>query len=326
MRLTHLVARAGCASKLSQGQLKEVLAHLPRSKDANLLVGFEHSDDAGAYKLPTGQVLVQTLDFFTPVVDDPYLYGQIAAANALSDCYAMGATPITAMNIALYDPALVPADVWAKVLLGAYDKCTEAGAAVVGGHTVEDKEPKFGLSVTGIGHPEQLFQNTLAEPGDEIWLTQPIGSGIVLTAAKFDECPPDSFEQAVQNMCRLNKSAMEAGLAAGVRCATDITGYGLGGHLLNVARASQVQIVLDVAAIPRLPHLDDLIEKKNTTGGGMRNREFAASETSGQASENDLHVIFDPQTSGGLALFSKTEIPGAVRIGYVAEGGGLRLA
>lgn len=289
-------------------------------------MGFEQSDDAGAFLLPTGQVLVQTLDFFTPVVDDAYLFGQIAAANSLSDCYAMGASPITAMNIALYDPAVISSDIWAKVLLGAYDKCTEAGVAVVGGHTVEDKEPKFGLSVTGIGHPDQLFQNTFAQPGDGIWLTKPIGTGIVLTAAKFDDCPDETFRVTTESMSTLNRASMEKGLAAGVRCATDITGYGLGGHLMNVARASRVQIVLDLSAIPTFPGLDALIEAKNTTGGGMRNREFAASETSGEATENQLHIVFDPQTSGGLALFSKVPIEGATLVGRVESGSGLRLA
>ncbi len=320
MRLTHLVPKAGCASKLAPTQLREVLGKLPRSVNPNLLVGFETSDDAGVFRISETQALVQTVDFFTPIVDDPYAYGQIAAANALSDVYAMGGRPLTALNVACFSPSEAPPEVWAAILQGAYDKTTEAGAVVLGGHSVEDKEPKFGMAVTGLIDPSRMFANTEARPGDSIWLTKPLGTGIVTTAAKYDQCEPAELEAAIASMSRLNEQACGWGLAAGVKCATDITGFSLAGHLFNVARASKVTIQIETGSLPLLPGLERMIADGNTTGGGARNRAFV-----GDAFESDLDswlldVVFDPQTSGGLALFSQTPIEGAIRIGEVIEG------
>jgi len=322
MRLTHLVPSAGCASKLGPTQLREVLGQLPRSVNPNLLVGFEASDDAGVFKLSETQALVQTVDFFTPIVDDPYAYGQIAAANALSDVYAMGGRPLTALNIACFSPSSAPAEVWAAVLKGAYDKTTEAGAVVLGGHSVDDKEPKFGMAVTGLIDPSRMFANTEAKPGDSIWLTKPLGTGIVTTAAKFDNCAPEELDAAIQSMSRLNRAACEAGLAADVRCATDITGFSLAGHLFNVARASKVAIRIETENLPLLPGLERMIADGNTTGGAARNQAFVGDALSVDDKVPGwlFQVVVDPQTSGGLALFSTQPIEGAFKVGEVLAG------
>jgi len=307
---------------LGPAQLSEVLRKLPRSANPNLLVGFESSDDAGVFRLSEDQALVQTLDFFTPVVDDPYAYGQIAAANALSDVYAMGGRPLTVMNICCFNPTLAPPEVWAAVLLGGYDKTTEAGAVVVGGHSVEDREPKFGLSVTGVVNPQHMFANDRAKPGDRIWLSKPLGTGIVATAAKYDACSAEELDAAVRSMSTLNRQACEAGLAVGARCATDITGFGLAGHLFNVARASRVTIELTSGDLPLLPGLERMVAEGHTTGGGTRNREHLGEAlTFGPEVPEWLQlVIVDPQTSGGLAVFSPEPVAGSVEIGRVVAG------
>jgi selenide, water dikinase len=302
--------------------LADVLRHLPISTDPNLLVGFETRDDAGVYVLSPDIALVQTVDFFTPVVDDPYAYGQIAAANALSDIYAMGGRPVTVLNIACFNPAAAPPEIWAEVLKGAYDKTMEAGAVVVGGHSVEDDQPKFGMSVTGLVDPNKMFANTAAKPGDGIYLSKPLGVGILTTAAKWDQCSAEELAAGIASMSALNKGASEVGLAHGVRCATDITGFGLAGHLFNIARASGVAIEIEASAIPLLPGIQRLAEEGNTTGGAKKNEEFignslAFDETVPQWLRD---VILDPQTSGGLALFSATPIPSMAKIGTVVEG------
>lgn len=261
------------------------------------------------------------MDFFTPVVDDPYSYGQIAAANALSDVYAMGGTPLIVMNIACFDPEAAPADVWAEVLRGMHDKTVEAGAVVAGGHSVEDDEPKFGMSVTGIVDPDKVFRNDQAKPGDEIWLTKPLGTGIMTTAAKFDKCRPEDLETAIRTMATLNRRAMEAGQAAGIRCATDITGFGLAGHLFNIAEASGVTIELNASSLPVLPGVEAMIAAKATTGGAGRNGLYLGDrleiDPACPAWTRDLAL--DPQTSGGLALVGAPAGFGC-RIGRVTEG------
>jgi selenide,water dikinase len=271
--------------------------------------------------LPDGQALVQTIDFFTPIVDDPYAYGQIAAANALSDVYAMGGRPISALNVACFDPTAAPAEVWAEVLRGMAEKTIEAGAAILGGHTVEDREPKFGMAVTGLVDPARAFANTNAQDGDVIYLTKPLGTGIVTTAAKGDAASSDELRTAVAAMATLNRAACEAGQAAGVRCATDITGFGLAGHLFNVARASGVEIELWPEALPLLPGVPRMVAEGHVTGGAGRNRAFLGERLRVEgADETILAVILDPQTSGGLALFSRIPIPGATPIGRVRLG------
>lgn len=310
-----------------------MLRLLPHSSDPNLLVGFDTRDDAGVYRLPDGRGLVQTVDFFTPVVDDPYAYGAIAAANALSDVYAMGGIPLTVLNIACFDPTVAPAEVWAQVLQGAYEKTREAGALVMGGHSVEDKEPKFGMAVTGFVDPDRIFSNRNAKPGDRIWLTKPLGSGIVTTAAKNDACSPEELAEAIRVMSTLNRRAMELGQAHHVRCATDITGFGLVGHLSHIARASEVRIEIDTATLPLLPGVERMVSAGMTTGGARKNKLHLASmlEIEDSVPEWLVHVALDPQTSGGLALFSPDALDrdterlealefGAVEIGRVEAG------
>jgi len=304
-----------------------VLRLLPKSAHPDLLVGFENSDDAGVFRLPGGQALVQTVDFFTPIVDDPYAYGQIAAANSLSDVYAMGGRPLTVMNLCCFDPNAQPPEVWAAILKGMHDKTLESGAVLVGGHSVEDKEPKFGLSVTGLVEPDRMFANTAAEPGDRIFLSKPLGTGIVTTAHKAATCPEEALSAAIQSMATLNREAAERGLAAGVRCATDITGFGLAGHLLNVARGSGVVIEVSSDALPLLPQVERLADQGYVTGGAGKNRTFLgeALEIFESVAPSRGQVVLDPQTSGGLALFSKDSIPGFAEIGRVLDHGAPRI-
>lgn len=318
-----MVSCAGCASKLSQGSLREILGRLPSAIHPEVLIGFDTSDDAGVFQLSEDLALVQTIDFFTPIVDDPYAYGAIAAANALSDIYAMGGRPITALNVACFNPDAAPPEVWAAVLRGAFDKTTEAGAAILGGHSVEDKEPKFGMAVTGLVDPRSMFANTGAEPGDSIYFSKKLGTGIVATAAKYDQCPPEVLDAAIAQMATLNRDAAEAGRSAGVRCATDVTGFGLTGHLFNVARASGVRIEIEMDAVPILDGVEPLIAGGNVTTGGGRNAAFIGERASYVDSIPEWKRIAttDPQTSGGLALFSKRPIPGMARIGKVVSGG-----
>mgnify|MGYP002377577551 CR=1 FL=1 len=300
----------------------EVLSRLPRSLHPDLLVGFEFSDDAGVFRLPDGKALVQTMDFFTPVVDDPYAYGQIAAANALSDVYAMGGEPITAMNIACFDPDAAPAEVWSDILRGMADNTIEAGAVTIGGHSVKDDEPKFGMSVTGILDPDQMFVNSAARVGDSIWLTKPLGTGIITTAAKRDDCPEESLQAAIATMRALNRDARDAGLAAGVACATDITGFWLLGHLANVARASGVRILLRASSLPLLPHVQELAASGHTTGGGSANLQHLAPllRIDSAVTATQIDLMADPQTSGGLALFAPAPIGEYPCIGVVIPG------
>lgn len=295
---------------MGPAQLSEVLRQLPHTTDPNLLVGFETRDDAGVFALSDTQALVQTIDFFTPIVDDPYAYGQIAAANALSDVYAMGGRPLTVLNIACFDPEEAPAEIWAEILRGMHDKTVEAGAIVIGGHSVEDKMPKFGMSVTGVVDPRTVFANTGAHPGDRIYLTKPLGTGIVTTAAKFDEASDEEISQAIASMATLNREACELGLRHGVRCATDITGFGLAGHLFNIARGSGVSIEIDSKSLPTLLGVDRLIALGNTTAGAKKNAAFLGEALTFAPKVDDFlrEVILDPQTSGGLALFSSESI------------------
>lgn len=299
-----------------------MLRQLPSSAHPNLLVGFETRDDAGVFRLSDDQALVQTVDFFTPIVDDPYAYGAIAAANSLSDIYAMGGIPLTAMNIACFNPAIGSPEEWAAVLRGMHDKTVEAGAAVIGGHSVEDDEPKFGLSVTGIVDPNRMFTNANAKPGDLIHLSKPLGTGIVTTAAKYDQCPASLLSTAIESMSSLNQEPRDVGLAAGVTCATDITGFGLAGHLFNIANASNVEIEIDWEALPVFDGVEQLVKAEMTTGGAAKNRAFLADSLhfSESVPEWIRQVILDPQTSGGLALFSPTAIAGYALIGRARHG------
>jgi len=252
---------------------------------------------------------VQTVDFFTPVVDEPYWYGAIAAANSFSDVYAMGGTPLTALNLVCFPIDSAPADILADILRGGYDKAQEAGVVILGGHSVDDPEPKYGMAVTGVVHPQKVITNADAKPGDLLVLTKPLGTGIITTAAKFDECPADVLDEAIRVMATLNAGAAQAMQEVGVHSATDVTGFGLIGHLHQMAQASGVAIRLHAGRVPLLPAAERLALQGNTTRGGSLNREYVAEllRFSDRVPLSLQHVLLDPQTSGGLVIAVEPE-------------------
>ena len=274
-----------------------------RAIDPNLLVGFETSDDAGIYRLSPELAIVQTVDFFTPIVDDPYAFGQIAAANALSDIYAMGGKPLTAMNIACF-PCSLGMDVLARILEGGRDKLSEARVALIGGHTVTDNEPKYGLAVTGTIDPSKIVTNSSSKPGDRLILTKPLGMGILTTAFKFDEITEEELLPAIETMSRLNKAASEAMVAVGVNACTDVTGFGLLGHACEMAQASGVSFVIRSGEVPILPLVEELAARDILPGGARQNGAYFGEwvRPEGEVPEHLAAVFFDPQTSGGLLI------------------------
>lgn len=311
---------------MGPGDLSQVLAPLPRQMDARLLVGSETFDDAGVFRLSDDLALVQTVDFFAPIVDDPYAFGQIAAANALSDVYAMGGEPLTALCIAGFPTSRLPLSVLTEILRGAQDKVREAGAVVAGGHTVVDDEPKFGLAVTGRADPRHLLTNAAAVPGDVLVLTKPVGNGILATVAKQGRLDDATQRLMIATMARLNAEASRAALAAGARCGTDITGFGLLGHISHIARASNVTVRVSLARVPLLPRAREFAEAGFTTGGAERNEEYLEGHVDwGATTEVDRALLVDPQTSGGLLIALPraavadylSRIEGAVDIGAV---------
>jgi selenide, water dikinase len=283
-------------------------------------------DDAGVFLVSDDMALVQTVDFFAPIVDDPYLFGQVAAANALSDVYAMGGEPLTALNIVGFPSGKLPLDVLREILRGGQDKVHEAGALIVGGHTIIDEELKYGLSVTGRANPKHLLTNAGARPGDRLLLTKPIGTALLATAAKRGELADAEQRALGESMCALNKRASIAALDVGATCATDITGFGLLGHASHIARASKVTLRIDVARVPLLPGAREVATRGVRTGGADRNLSYLEALVDwGSASEIDRVLMIDPQTSGGLLVVLSEErarrylslIPEAVEIGEV---------
>lgn len=288
--------------------LAQVLCHLPKFTDENLLVGLDTSDDAAVYKLDEERSVVLTLDFFTPVVDDPYTYGQIAAANSLSDVYAMGGKPITAMNICCFPNCLDPADV-AMILKGGADKMVEAGTLLVGGHTVDDEEPKYGLSVMGFVNNKEITPNSGAEEGDMLILTKPLGLGIANTAIKADAASKELYESAVATMSYLNKDSSEIMVRHGVKGATDITGFGLLGHGAEIAEASHVTLEIESAKIPVLNGVIELALDGILPAGRYKNEKHIEKKIKFLNTIPDVmkDILFDPQTSGGLLICVKAE-------------------
>jgi selenide, water dikinase len=284
-----------------------VLSTLPVPTDDRVVVDFRTADDAGVYRWDSGPALVQTVDFFTPIVDDPYVYGQIAAANALSDVYAMGGRPLTALAIAGFPLADGPDRQTVEAIFrGGYDKLREAGVALLGGHTVQDLEIKFGYAVTGAVEPDRVLTNAGAQPGDVLLLTKALGTGVIATALKFDRAPDEAIQSAVASMTTLNRAAADAltGMATGtVHACTDITGFGLLGHAYEMAVASDCSLRLEAGAVPLLPGALKLAAT-NLPGGGRTNREhFGASVAVSPTVEPDrLTLFYDPQTSGGLLI------------------------
>jgi len=277
------------------------MAFIPKPReDANLLVGPETHDDAGVYRLSDELALVQTVDIITPIVDDPATFGAIAAANSLSDVWAMGGRALTAMNILCCPLDELPPPVMGEILAGGAKVCAEAGVAPMGGHTVEDDVLKFGLSATGTVHPGKMIVNTAAKPGDVLVLTKALGTGIVTTAAKAGKASEDDLAVAVDSMTSLNKAGAEAAVEVGVRAGTDITGFGLLGHAMNIARGSDVTFEIEAKAVPILPGAQAYAKKGLCTGGARSNAAFYKDEVN--VAETFADIAWDPQTSGGLLL------------------------
>lgn len=311
---------------MGPGDLSAALAPLPRELDPRVLVGRETFDDAGVFRLSDDLALVQTVDFFAPIVDDPYRFGRVAAANALSDVYAMGGEPLTAMNIVGFPEKTLPLRVLTEILRGGQDAVHEAGARVVGGHTVTDEELKYGLAVTGQVHPDRILSNANARPGDVLVLTKAIGTGILATAGKRDALAAEHAEALYESMRRLNRDASRAAVALGVRCATDVTGFGLLGHARHVARASGVTIAIEHAAVPLLPGTREALAAGFVTGGAKRNARWLDEDTDWNDSGDDVRsLLCDPQTSGGLLVALRPEqvaeflarVPDAAVVGRV---------
>jgi selenide, water dikinase len=286
-----------------------VLDRIPRFANPHVLVGFETADDAGVYRIDDQRALVQTLDFFTPVVDDPYLYGAIAAANSLSDVYAMGGAPLTAMAIACFPDRQAMMEILAQIMIGGAEKLQEAGVALLGGHTVCDEEIKFGYAVTGFVHPDKILTNAGARPGDVLILTKPLGIGIITTAIKRGKAEPESIRKVSRVMTALNRTAAEIMRKLPCHAATDITGYGLLGHACELAEASRVTVRFNSSAVPFLAEAYGLAEAKIIPGLVAKTWKLLAPKTEVRASvpEPLLNILLDPQTSGGILIAAGPE-------------------
>lgn len=302
IKLTKLAKCAGCGAKVGAGTLSRLLEDLKVHHDPNLLVGFDKSDDASVYKVSEDLALVQTVDFFPPIADDPYLFGQIAATNALSDVYAMGGEPKLALNI-MAVPKSIPKEAVHELLRGGYDKVYEAGALITGGHSIHDDEPKYGLAVTGFVHPDKILTNSGAKPGDVLFFTKPLGLGVVTSAAKADLAEPETMALAYEMMTTLNKSARDVMVQYRIHACTDVTGFGMLGHLYEMARGSEVRIRVDTGAVRFLPQALDLARMGILPEGMYRNRDFAQEAVDpGQTELAVQDLLYDPQTSGGLLV------------------------
>ena len=329
-RLTELVRCGGCASKLGPAELRQVLGALVPSDDARVLVDQRTGDDAGVFRLDARTALVQTVDFFTPVVDEPFAFGAIAAANALSDVYAMGGRPLTALSIAAFPEADFPLD-WAReIVSGGASKLAEAGCQLLGGHSVRDPEIKFGYAVTGLVDPERILTNASGRAGQTLVLTKPLGTGVIGTALKAGAAPPASVQAAMGSMTRLNREAAEAALAHGVTAATDVTGFGLAGHAYAIARESRLTLEIELEALPLLPGALELAERYQAGGLKSNRAEFEPRvEYGGRAEAARRALLYDPQTSGGLLLLAPeaetgalvAKLPGAHVIGRARSAG-----
>ena len=324
--LTSLVGGAGCGCKLGAAELLPIVRGLSAPSDERLLVSASTGDDAGVFRIDERRALVQSVDFFTPPVDDPYDFGRIAAANALSDIYAMGATPLTALNLVAFPLQRLGGETLRAILRGGLDIATQAGVAIVGGHSIDDPEPKYGMAVTGLVDPERLVTNAGGRPGDALVLTKPLGTGAIVAAAKRGMREPALLSRAVATMVALNVGAAAAALEAGVHAMTDVTGFGLLGHLHNLCRESGLSAELRASRVPALGGVQELLDSgSGASGGGRRNAAWAASFASfdDDVEQWRRHLLCDPTTSGGLlvalAPSAVERLPGVI-VGKLVEG------
>ncbi len=338
VKLTKLAKCAGCGAKVGAGTLAKLLEGIKVRYDPNLLVGFDRSDDASVYKLSEEMALVQTVDFFPPIADDPYTFGAIAATNALSDVYAMGGEPKLALNI-MAVPESMPGETVREILRGGYDKVYEAGALITGGHSIFDDEPKYGLAVTGFVHPEKMLTNSGAKPGDVLLLTKPIGIGVLTSGMKADLVSPECTAMAYQLMTTLNKGARDVMVNYRVHACTDVTGFGVLGHMLEMAQGSDTALHLQVKGFTFIPEALELAKMGVLPAGMYRNRNFAEGYVAPGDTETAVQdLLYDPQTSGGLAIAVdpqdapallaelRQKVPAAQCIGHVgAYTGGPRI-
>jgi selenide,water dikinase len=331
VKLTALSHGAGCACKLSPAELHPLLAELPRPDDPNVLVGSDTADDAAAYRVADDLAILTTVDFFTPIVDDPYDFGRIAATNALSDIYAMGGEPLTALNLVAYSLEELGGEVLREILRGGQDAAAGARVAIVGGHSIDDSEPKYGLAVTGRVHPDKLVRNSTGRAGHDLHLTKPVGGGVASTAAKRGLADDGLVQRAIEVMTTLNRDAAAQALESDLSAMTDVTGFGLLGHLHELTLASGVAAELDASAVPAIDGVLDLLrgEEPPIAGGTRRNREWVEPFVDWDASVPDelAWLVCDAMTSGGLLVAAAPEsgAPGT-RIGRLVEGEAGRVA
>lgn len=316
VRLTQYARGGGCACKIPPGELDDIVRPLTGQTSGDVLVGLDAGDDAAAVQLRNDLAVLSTADFFTPVVDDPYDWGRIAAANALSDVYAMGAQPVLAINLIGWPRDTLPLDLMADVLRGGLSVAAHAGCPVIGGHSIDDPEPKYGMAVTGTADPDRLLRNDAAEAGMPITLTKPLGTGLLNNRHKQTG---DVFPEAVDTMARLNRAAAEAALASGVRAATDVTGFGLLGHLHKMCRSSGIGAVIERNAVPVIDGACDALRDGYVSGGTYRNLDWVRPHLHSDAdvTEEDRLVLADAQTSGGLLIIG--ELPGYPVIGHTTK-------
>lgn len=302
--------------------MADALKSLPTVSHPDLLVGYNTADDAGIFRISEHMALVQTVDFFPPIVDDPYAFGQIAAANALSDVFAMGGRPVTALNIVAFPKGILEPHILTEILRGGADKVTEAGAVLVGGHSINDKELKYGLAVTGLIDPEKIFANSTARVGDHLFLTKKLGTGLITTGIKRNMVSDSLIREVTEQMAALNRTAAELMIEHRANAATDITGYGLAGHALEMAEGSNVTIRLFTDKLPKLTDVLALAEANMIPGGANANREFAEGKwtQAGSIDPNLIHLVFDPQTSGGLLIAVPESRAEALAAGLKAAG------
>ena len=312
--LLKMVEYGGCSAKIPPKQLEEILKYLPLPQDPNILVDIDTHDDAGVYKINDDLALVLTTDFFPPVCSDPYEFGQIAAANSISDVYAMGGDPVLALNIMMFPASKLPMEVYAEIMKGGFDKASEAGVRIIGGHTIDDITPKYGLAVVGYIHPEKIITNSGAKSGDYLIMTKPIGTGIIMAGQRLELTSEDDISEAIGLMKQLNKSGAEVMKKYSIKGATDITGFGLAGHALKMAKASSVTITFNMKKVPLIGNTYSLIEDGCIPGASFRNLDFVE-EYLYSAPDIDYNlkmIAFDAQTSGGLLMSVHSKMAEAV--------------